>query len=166
MTQSIRTTFFSRGTMVAALVSALLGIAAFMAISPASASADSPTTCDPGEFCLWSGYNMSGGLYQNKGDDGDLRNNVFTPCCERVNANSKSAYNHGVAQSNGRNDVIVYNRPYFQGDSACITLGRLLRDLFAFNPAIGLYENWRDQIMSFKWATHSECVPHGVLVNG
>jgi hypothetical protein len=178
MKHSIKTTFFSRGTMIAALMSALLGIAAFTAMSPrtgfaatssASASADSPTTCDPGEFCLGRLHHLSGGLYQNTGNDANLSDNVFLPeRIHRVARNSRSAYNHGNAQSNGYNDVIVYDLPNFRGDSACITLGRLLPDLSVWSiehDGSARYEDWNMRIMSFKWATHAQCTPHGVLVN-
>jgi hypothetical protein len=162
MPRSISTALLPRRQIATALVSGLLGLAALLATSPAGAATDSPTTCDPGEFCLGYQFNLSGGLYQNKGDDPNLSDNVFLPSRQhRVAKNSWSAYNHGTPQSNGKNDVIVYELPNYNehGASACITLGRLLPDLFT------RHENWMGRIMSFKWARHEDCVPHGVLEN-
>jgi hypothetical protein len=145
MTQCIRTASISRGAMVAALVSALLSIAAFMAVAPGIASAGTNNyVCEPGEFCLGRLYNLSGGLYP------DLRDNVFfyytdpaqNETLGRVSQNSWSAYNHGNYQ-----DVMVYTWFSYTGNKACIKKDRYIGDL----------GSWKDRISSLRWVTRAEC---------
>ena len=88
-------------TAVAAAVLLLIGV-------PAAASAK--TTCDTGEFCLYSNPNLSGGLYQFSGSDSNLWNDDFEneDTVLIAGTNAESAQNRGAAHPSDLIDVAVY----------------------------------------------------------
>ena len=140
-------------------MSALIGVATFMAISPGTASAARGNyRCDRGEFCLGQFYHLTGGVYDNPGSDADLRNDRYTYYSDPTKnpfvayasrGNSWSAHNNG-----NRFDVMVYTWPGYTGYKACIVRGRKL----------DLPSDWKDRIMSFRWITRSECNASGRLL--
>jgi hypothetical protein len=142
-----------------ALVSALLAVAALMAMASGTASAANNFACEPGEFCLWRLYNFSGGLYQATGDDPDLRDNLFyyytdpaqNETLGRVSQNSYSAKNLGYAGT--YKDVMVYTWFSYTGHKACIKNGKHIGDL----------GSWRNRINSLRWVTRAECDTAGQL---
>ena len=127
-------------TAVAAAVLLLIAV-------PAGASAK--TTCDTGEFCLYSNPNLSGGLYQFGGSDSNLWNDDFEneDTVLIAGTNAESAQNRGTEDPSDLIDVAVYTRPGLGGRSACIRRGAggNLRRGFARN------------LGSYKWVTRAEC---------
>ena len=143
-------------TAVLVLVLALLGSAALMATSPATASAADNWACEPGEFCLYRLYNLSGGLYQATGNDPDLRDNLFyyyrdmeeNKKLGRVNQNTQSAHNRGLYK-----DVVVYSWFNYTGPDGCIKKGAVVRNL----------GSWNNRINSLRWVDPAACEAAGVI---
>jgi hypothetical protein len=127
-------------TAVAAAVLLLIGV-------PAAASAK--TTCDTGEFCLYSNPNLSGGLYQFSGSDSNLWNDDFEneDTVLIAGTNAQSAQNRCTENPSDLIDVADYTRPALGGRSACIRRGAggNLRRGFARN------------LGSYEWVTRAEC---------
>lgn len=136
---------------------ALAGLAAALLLLVAvPASASARTSCDSGEFCLYSNENLSGGLYQFSGSDSDVREDVFEnqDTNQVAGLQAQSAQNKGIDDSSHRNDVLVYTELGFDGDRACIRRGaggNLVRG-FAFN------------ISSYKWVTRAVCKRFGSAI--
>ena len=147
MTTSIKTASMpTRRIMVAALVSALLSVGAFMAMSPSSASA-SPGNgrCESGEFCMGYTYNLGGGMYDNPNSDSKLYDNWFVPNMGQGVVDNKtwSVKNNGISY-----DVLIYNASFYRGTPWCLRRNRGLVNL----PAM-----WRDLISSFQFVTPTQC---------
>jgi hypothetical protein len=161
MTNSMTTASIPRrGIVVATLVSALLSIAGYMAISPSTASAGPGNgRCESSEFCLarltvssgadWTnGLEWPNGMYDNSGSDGRLYDNLFVPSVfdRPVDNNTWSAANRAIYS-----DVLIYDRndhtnsPEFRAPG-CIRRGR------GVNLA-----RWRDHISSFKFVPANLC---------
>jgi Peptidase inhibitor family I36 len=133
----------------AALAAAVLLLVAVLA------SASARTSCDSGEFCVYSDENLTGGLYQFTGSDSDadVRKDVFESedTTEGTGLLAQSAQNKGVGDPSLRNDVLVFTEPGFDGNRACIrrgASGNLVRG-FAFD------------ISSYKWVTRAVCERFG-----
>jgi hypothetical protein len=126
---------------------AVLAVAVLMLVAvPASASAR--TTCDAGEFCLYSNKNLAGGLYEFSGSDSELSNDEFANEDTLLTGNnSESAQNRGIAHPSGLNDVAVYTDPGFEGDRACIRRG----------AGGNLNGDFTRDIESYKWVTRAAC---------
>jgi hypothetical protein len=137
-----------RRIALAALVSALLGAAAFIATSPGTASA-ATGSCDPGDFCMYYLFNQSGGLYEFSGSDSNLANDHFenTNTDQVVNNNTFSVWNRGVNDPNGLVDVVVFDGFNSTGAGLCVRQGH----------KVNLPGGWLDRISSYKWVTHATC---------
>ena len=98
-----------RRLLAAAAIATLVGVASFLSLSTAPASADYGR-CAPGDFCLYWNANAtpSGGIYHFSGNDSNLRNDRFevNHTNTLVANNSASAWVNGYAAA--RDDVIVY----------------------------------------------------------
>jgi hypothetical protein len=134
-------------TAVAVLAAALLG-AAWLAMSPGSASA-AIAPCPKKEFCLYFSNSLQGGIYHFSGSDSNLGNDEFeqAPPNLGVANDAESAWNNGRADPRGRDDVAVYTGRNFTGRAACIRLGQRgdLRGGFVNN------------VESYRWITPATC---------
>jgi hypothetical protein len=140
-----------RRTLVAVLAAAALGVAAYMAAAPATASA-AYGVCGAGDFCLYWATGEYGGLYHYGGSDGNLDNDHFEGAHtdQIVGNNTESVWNHGVSDPSGYNDVLVYRGAGPSGAAACIPLG-----------ARGdLPTSWWNDIEGYKWVTRATCNAH------
>jgi hypothetical protein len=135
-------------TALAVLAAALIGAATWLASSPGGASAASPE-CGPGDFCLYYGYGLGGGLYHFSSDDSNLDNDVFESGAVNVTVgdSAESAWNNGRATNSGQDDVVVYTKRNFKGRGACLRLGQKgdLRGGFVNN------------VQSFRWVNPATC---------
>ena len=137
-----------RRTTMALMAAALMSAAAFMAVSPAKASA-TYGVCGAGDFCLHYSYGQSGGLYHFSGSDSNLGNDHYEGGASNltVGGNAESAWNNGRATSSGHDDVIVYAGRNWTGRAGCIRLGQ------KGNLAGGLVNN----VHSHRWVTPATC---------
>jgi hypothetical protein len=154
MTHTISTTPTPiRRAALAALVAALLGVAAFTAMSPATASA-ATGSCDPGEFCMWYLTNFGGGLYEFSGSDSSLANDHFENAntSSIVDNNTESVWNRGTSDPNGYVHVVVYDGASYTGAGLCVVQGR----------KANLPASWQNRISSYRWANAATCnrYPH------
>ncbi len=132
-------------SLILAVPVATLGVVALGASSPVNASAAS--TCSSGELCLYSGKNLTGGIYHFSGSDGNLYNDRFSGFFGRVVAqHAESVWNHGRRVSSGLNDVALYTRTGFRGNAYCVRLGRR-GDL-----TVTLLN-----VRSYQWVTRAAC---------
>jgi len=154
MAHSIKTASMIRGSLLTALVSALLVVCGLMATTASSASAASYNgACESGEFCMGLYYNLSGGLYDNSGSDPDnnLHNDHFVRnWAQLVGNNTWSIQNRGSTH-----EILVYDGAGRTGAVACLKRSRGLLNLDG--------SWWKDRISSYKWV--SSCPP-GVGVWG
>jgi hypothetical protein len=111
--------------LLAATVATTAALTASPFIGPAAA-AGSPDTCDSGDFCLYYSAGYGSPVYSWSGNDSNYSNNYFSNGA-RVNDNTKSAWNNGVAV--GREHVSLYRGFNYSGDSVCVPRGHAISDL-------------------------------------
>ena len=144
MADSIKTASMVRGSLLPALVSALLAVCGIMATTASSASAASyDGVCESGEFCMGYMYNLSGGLYDNSGSDpdADLGNDRFVRnWAQFVGNNTWSMQNKGRTH-----EILVYDGAGYQGAVACLKRSAGILNLDG--------SWWKDRISSYKWVT-------------
>jgi hypothetical protein len=135
-----------RRSLIAAVTVATLGVVALGVSSPMDASAR--PRCNPGELCLYSGKNLTGGIYHFSGSDANLYNDRFSGFFgSMVAEHANSVWNNGRARgSGGFIDVALYTRTGFKGNAYCIPLGRR-GDLTVTLISVG----------SYQWVTRATC---------
>jgi Peptidase inhibitor family I36 len=137
---------------ILAILAALVGATAVLAVSASMASA-AYGRCDPGEFCLYSDTAQVEGIYHYAGSDGNLNNDRFERGDRNqiVGNNTYSAFNFGLPDA--RSSVAIYTETGYRGWDACIPRaenGQLPR-------------NWWRTIASYRWVTWRECVAAGII---
>ncbi len=156
---AVKTTspFPGRRIVAAMLAAALLGIAAFGAISPGSASA-APAPCADGEFCLYYLDDLKGGRYHFDRSDSNLGNDRFEDGegSELTVANrAASVWNNGTDDPDDRTEVMVYTGRGFTGEAGCIRQ----------DESGDLREGFANKIQSYRWVTPAQCVAEGNAID-
>ena len=158
MTAVKATTPLSRRRIaIAMLASVLLGIAAFLAISPRSASA-APAPCANGEFCLYYLDDLKGGRYHFDHSDSNLGNDLFEDgegSELTVAKRAASVWNNGADDPDDRTEVIVYTGRGFTGEAGCIRQ----------DESGDLAEGFANKIQSYRWVTPAQCVAEGNAID-
>jgi hypothetical protein len=136
----------------AALLSAVIGAATLLSLSPPNASAGYGQ-CRPGDFCLLWDLSIGAGIYHNSGSDWNLNNDRFerNHTHTRVGNRTTAAANFG--HRGAYDDVIVYDETGGHRPFGCIKRGH--------NGQLPLAMFSR--IESFQWASNSACKAVGVI---
>src|SRR5215210_2167961 len=131
-----------------AAVAALIGGAALLSASPASARI---VPCEATEFCLYVNADANGGIYHFAGSDRNLNNDRYDVHNTDITVGNtaRNAANNGVRGP--KDDVIIYSRPGWQGASDCIQRGE-----FGALP-----RTWWNNFESYRWVTDAECKAAG-----
>jgi hypothetical protein len=127
--------FLIKGLLATALATTA-ALTASPFIGPAAA-AGSPYTCDSGDFCLYYLANYVGPVYSWSGDDGYYADNYFSNGA-RVNDNTESAWNNGVAV--GKEHVSLHSGFNNSGDGVCVPRGRAIPDLGGMKNAASSHQ--------------------------
>jgi hypothetical protein len=145
----------SRRIAALAAAAALLGTGALLSGPPAPASA-AMHECPGSNFCLYFNEDANGGIYRNAGSDSNLNNDFYEEEDEGeiVGNTARNAFNNGsISPGEDNFDVLIYGGPSWTGPRDCIQFGD-------FGP---LPRNWWNNIESYRWVTHSECLANGVI---
>jgi hypothetical protein len=136
---------------LAALVSAVIGAAILLALSPPKASAGG--LCGEGDFCLLYNGNLANGLYRFGGSDSNLNNDRFKHNHTNmiVGFNTTAAWNRGLRGA--LDDVIIYDKPGWRVPFGCIRRGH--------NGQLPLEAFHR--VSSYRWVSNRACRAAGVI---
>jgi hypothetical protein len=131
-------------SLLAAVPLAALGIVALGAGAPVDASA---ARCSRGELCLYSGKNLTGGIYHFGGSDRNLYNDRFDSFFRPIVAeNAESVWNRGRRVPSGLHHVALYTDTGFRGNAYCVPRGRR-----------GDLNVTLTNVRSYQWVTLAAC---------